>query len=95
MKETKPTHTLGPWTVGPLRAILGRAFTLAPTQIVDKVRGGSMEAADANAHLIAAAPDLFVALRDVLNVIAADDLIPETVSYMRQARAAIAKAENR
>jgi len=30
------------------------------------------------------------ALRDLLDVIAADDLIPETVSYMKQARAALA-----
>lgn len=30
------------------------------------------------------------ALRDLLAVIAADDLIPESVSYMRQARAALA-----
>jgi hypothetical protein len=33
--------------------------------------------------------ELETALRDLLNVIAADDLIPESVSYMRQARAAL------
>jgi hypothetical protein len=48
---------------------------------------------EANAYLIAAAPELLQALRDLLNVIAADDLVPESVSYMKQARAAIAKAE--
>jgi hypothetical protein len=32
---------------------------------------------------------LETALRDLLAVIAADDLIPESVSYMRQAREAL------
>lgn len=39
--------------------------------------------------------DVVTALRDLLAVIEADDLIPESVSYMRQARAALAKAEGR
>lgn len=34
-------------------------------------------------------PSVRQALRDLLDVIAADDLIPESVSYMRQARAAL------
>lgn len=46
----------------------------------------------ANARLIAAAPDLYSALRDLLDVIAADALIPESVSCMQSARAALAKA---
>lgn len=49
----------------------------------------------ADADLIAAAPELLKALKDVLTMIAFDDLIPESVSYMKQARAAIAKAEGR
>jgi hypothetical protein len=36
---------------------------------------------------------LRVALSELLAVIAADDLIPESVSYMRQARAALAPGE--
>lgn len=36
--------------------------------------------------------DLEKALRDLLDVIAADNLIPESVSYMRQARAALPQA---
>jgi len=36
---------------------------------------------------------LETALRDLLAVISADDLIPESVSYMRQARAALLDAE--
>jgi hypothetical protein len=47
---------------------------------------------EANARLITAAPDLLQALDDLLCVIATDELIPESVSYMRHARAAIAKA---
>ena len=34
---------------------------------------------------------LETALRDLLAVISADDLIPESVSYMRQARAVLAE----
>lgn len=37
--------------------------------------------------------ELLAALKGLLGVIEADDLIPESVSYMRQARAAVAKAE--
>ena len=48
---------------------------------------------EANATLIAAAPDLLQSLEYVLAMIAEDDLIPEDVSYMRLARAAIAKAK--
>ncbi len=48
--------------------------------------------AAANARLISAAPELLQALGDLLGVIQEDELIPESVSYMKQARAAIAKA---
>lgn len=41
---------------------------------------------------IAAAPELYEALKDLLVVIATDDLIAQSVSYMQQARAALAKA---
>ena len=49
--------------------------------------------AEANGRLLAAAPALREALKDLLEVIATDDLVPESVSYMRQARAALAAAE--
>ena len=51
------------------------------------------EEARANARLIAAAPALYEALKDLLDVIAADELIPETVSYIREARQALAAAD--
>lgn len=47
----------------------------------------------ANAKLCAAAPDLLEALIDLLQVIATDELVPESVSFMRQARAAVAKVK--
>lgn len=50
------------------------------------------ESPEADARLIVAAPDLLKALQDIMRVIATDALVPESVSYMRQARAAIAKA---
>jgi hypothetical protein len=49
----------------------------------------------ANMCLIAAAPELYEALADIMRVIATDRLVPESVSYMRQARAALAKAADR
>jgi hypothetical protein len=59
-------HTRGPWTIGPRREILGQAFDDSARNICDKVRGGSPEAADANARLIAAAPELLDSLKRVL-----------------------------
>lgn len=41
-----------------------------------------------------AAPHLFEALRDLLRIIEIDELIPESVSYMQQARAALAMVQS-
>lgn len=41
------------------------------------------------------ARDLLKALKDLMDVIEADQLVPESVSYMIQARQAIAKAEGK
>jgi hypothetical protein len=73
----------------------GRKLLAAPTQAVIHCPDAPMTCDPSDMSLIAAAPDLLAALRDLLNVIAADDLVPESVSYMQQARAAIAKAEGR
>jgi hypothetical protein len=56
---------------------------------------GGVSVQMADARLIEAAPDLLAALGDLLSVIETDDLLPESVSYMKQARAAIKKAEGR
>lgn len=53
-------------------------------------QGTGFEKADA--QLVSAAPDLYEALNDIMRVIATDELVPESVSYMRQARTALAKA---
>lgn len=45
-----------------------------------------------DACLIAAAPTLLSALVDLLKLIETDQLVPESVSYMKEARAAVAKA---
>ena len=79
--------TPGPWTVGARREILGQAFDQSAKYICDKVRGGSPEAADANARLIAAAPDLLAALKSL-----ADIGERVTADKIQVARAAIAKA---
>lgn len=42
--------------------------------------------------VIVAAPELLTAMVDLLSCIAADNLLPESVSYMKAARAAVAKA---
>ncbi len=62
--------------------------------------GGVMKKADdiyyledyPDARLIVAAPDLLEALVDLVKLIETDDLVPESVSYMKQAREALAKA---
>lgn len=65
------THTTGPWSVGTLNneqvrdavAIYatGRSFP-----IVFDIFGGTLEECDANARLIAAAPDLLAALQGAM-----------------------------
>ncbi len=47
----------------------------------------------ANARLMAAAPELLASLKDLVTVIRADALMPESVSYLQEADKAIAKAE--
>jgi hypothetical protein len=51
-------------------------------------RAAQIKALEAENH------SLREALTDLLNVIAADDLIPESVSYMKQARKVLAHANH-
>lgn len=82
-------HTPGPWTAfrhgevrGPNAVTVAAAYTPA-----NEPRGARVPVRQANARLIAAAPDLFVALGALL---AAAREAPEDVR--EQARAALAKA---
>lgn len=93
--DAPATHTPGPWTARPRRT--GDSWWVeAP------IEGGRLgylaecvgrNASEANALLVAAAPDLLQALRDVLEMI--DHEIPVSVGSLGKARAAIAKAEGR
>ena len=99
-KSSITRYTRGPWRtrvpVTPItklaaddRMVLARAFDGSERAIVDRVRGGTPEQANANALLIAAAPDLLEALKDWQNY----DLTLE--ARQNKAIAAIAKAEGR
>lgn len=89
----RTTHTPGEWKLAG-REVLGQSFA-GTWCLICKVSGGSPRAADANARLIAAAPELLEALRDLIAVIQTDDLLPPHLSYMKQAADVLAKAEGR
>lgn len=89
-------HTLGPWTyaLGDHANPSNGRITAANGELM--VLRATMNAKDeANMRLIAAAPDLLVALQELERVESAPH--SETVRYLarEQARAAIAKAEGR
>ena len=93
-------HTPGPWTVQTLwhsfRVVDSRAMTFSNSRLCDvqhwstSNRGPSREEAEANARLIAAAPDLLDALKDLERVSGSAMLIDDPARA--NARAAIAKA---
>jgi len=101
------THTPGPWristldarTVGPERDLTAHGTTVTQLQAVARVTERGIES-DANARLIAAAPELLAALKAIVAVLQKE--APGTRlnhhSYDTigaQAHAAIAKAEGR
>lgn len=80
-------HTPGPWKVEPRGNLKARQFVEAGEfRIVECLTRDQ----EANAHLIAAAPELLAALKDLLA--SAGYCEPPT---MERARAAIVKAESR
>jgi hypothetical protein len=83
MSESK--HTPGPWAIEEVRRVLGAGdFGRAP------FRDAELEA---NARLIAAAPDLLAALVALCDSGPhPDDMTPENLAALKRARAAIAKA---
>lgn len=93
-------HTPGQWHMSPTH--LGRAFDIgaednANIALVHGIDGNSCEnhpgEFEANAHLIAAAPELLEALEDLM--FGAERGIQPHENYIVAARAAIAKAEGK
>ena len=98
-------HTPGPWTVWGMSSNDGEAEVVsnadgskaicwtADTYNEDKDRGETTSEDKANAHLIAAAPELLAVLKDLWGW---EDVIEEWDKELHgQMRAAIAKAEGR
>ena len=92
---TTTTHTPGPWqvspldgrTCGPSRLLICNGTTLAQMQAVAIVTLRTSET-DANARLIAAAPDLLAALREMVDMV----LSPAYVDKADEARAMEARS---
>lgn len=92
-------HTLGPWQVGMAFDNYGETeiaiehMTPAGNLVVAVALGG-LQGQDANASLIAAAPDLLDALKAIVKSLAEqdDEGLIEHAQQMINARAAIAKA---
>lgn len=96
----RPTHTPGPWMSfdSGTKVITCDSESLLIASL-EECEVETVAERKANAEFIVRAcnshEELVEALRDLLQVIATDELIPESVSYMQQARAALAKAEGR
>lgn len=81
-------YTPGPWHVDEHGAIRGGDLSIVATR-----HRLPMEVHTANAHLIAAAPDLLQALKEAVEVFCIE--VPFGNKTIAQMRAAIAKAEGR
>jgi hypothetical protein len=105
-------HTKGPWTAGHFSSVVGLPVMAQPdptsnSVVICGVRG-DRETAEANARLIAAAPDLLEALRSLVADLggcwdAFEPALREAISNtnynivqmrLAAARAALARAEN-
>ena len=92
-------HTPGPWGNNKWNCHEHQISALGSTVALVSHSSAviSEESADANARLIAAAPDLLEALFRLLDCpdVQMDDTEPETDAAIQQANAAIAKVEGR
>lgn len=93
-----PQFTPGPWSVENTASQSDRWMVMAPHPYSDAHKYGvarGIEHAD-DAHLIAAAPELYEALATILanyvDLLAEKDAYPETDSNVYYSRAALAKA---
>jgi hypothetical protein len=106
------SHTPGPWTLDKATGKFGHKTNdiVAPlegdphfSQQIVCVMGTDVDDMEANARLIAAAPELLAALKEAHNILTATSLLVKSEqfnSYLRdeflpRVRAAIAKAEGR
>lgn len=94
MTNDKGKHTPGPWEVSKNGVyVVSRFAHFNICRIKSELHDDSItEISTANARLIAAAPDLLAALRDMLNNFGGND---NETPFIVQARAAIAKAEGK
>lgn len=91
-------HTSGPWSVEPRGNLKARQFIEAGEFRIAECITRDHEA---NARLIAAAPDLLAALQDLANwlvcwsIASAEDMAQSFETMSRKAEAAIARAEGK
>lgn len=86
------THTPGPWRIGPKHKDGTFAIHAGKASVVHCTPFGSSNGhAEANARLIAAAPELLEACKAIFDYYDEDDLM---VGDIEKLRAAIAKATN-
>ncbi len=88
MKTQNTTHTPGPWTFNGDHVVAGTHTVVADPFASDALFGGEGEA---NANLIAAAPEMLSALEAICDD--ADEDTDSGAAILATARAAIAKAK--
>lgn len=98
--EKSAAHTPGPWTVhmpGSVRACDGSHDTVdgCRTIVEAEIIGIPRAEAEANARLIAAAPDLLQLVREALDAFENRESVINIRDWVTSARAAIARAEGR
>ena len=84
-------HTPGPWTISDGRVIYGNRGMIRPFVVLVDDDHNDAET-DANTYLIAASPDLYAALRDLIQYLGTD-VDNGLDELLTNARAAIAKAK--
>jgi hypothetical protein len=95
LTHAAPTHTPGPWHVDKIAAITSFYVTDNYGDDIARVQGGSASSG-ANAHLIAAAPEMYAVLREIAKSI---ECCPSCGCWPHDSMcslvAAIAKAEGK
>lgn len=96
-KAKSTEHAKGPWQAIKFPNLPWAVYETGPHElIVCQVSNPDWNRDEANAHLIAAAPDMLAALKAVQRIIGQDSAtMAEQTAVLRQMREAIAKAEGR